>query len=135
GEVEQSETGPGEGAQSRRLVDEPLPASLASTRHSRCLASAFAKQERRPKDAYDPLPSSLHSGARKRGPGGERDKPHPVGGASSSNPFCRASGPSCVTDTAAINSKVARHANTVVRPQPLGIQRMVGRMNAVASRP
>src|SRR5580693_6098922 len=60
---------------------------------------------------------------------------HPVGGAISSRLFCRASGPSCVTDTAAMKSSVARQANTVVRPQPFCTHRIVGRINAVASRP
>ena len=41
---------------------------------------------------------------------------HPVGAAISSRPFCLASGPSCVTDAAAISRTMARHTNTVVRP-------------------
>ena len=41
---------------------------------------------------------------------------HPVGGAISSRLFCRASGPSWVTDTAAIRSRIASDTNTVIRP-------------------
>jgi len=60
---------------------------------------------------------------------------HPVGGAISSNAFCFASGPICVTATAAMNNNVARQANTVVRPQPFCTHRIVGMMKAVATRP
>src|SRR5690349_13417344 len=59
----------------------------------------------------------------------------PVGGAISSRPFCLASGPSCVTDTAAITSKMARQTNTVFSPYPFCTHRIVGMMKAVASRP
>src|SRR5690348_18400894 len=40
----------------------------------------------------------------------------PVGGATSSRPFCLASGPNWVTETAAMSRTAARHTNTVVRP-------------------
>src|SRR5664280_1419565 len=40
----------------------------------------------------------------------------PVGGATSSSPNCLASGPSLVTEKAAISSTAAMHANTVVVP-------------------
>src|SRR5262249_29874602 len=60
--------------------------------------------------------------------------PQPVGGAISSRPLRFASGPSCVTDTAAISSTTAIETNTAVRPQPLRIHRIAGMMPAVAGR-
>src|SRR5580693_7164143 len=60
---------------------------------------------------------------------------HPVGGAISSRLFCRASGPSCVTAIAAMNSIMAKQTNTVVRPQPFCTHKIVGMITAVASRP
>src|SRR5204862_6418932 len=46
-----------------------------------------------------------------------------------------ASGPSCVTDTAAISRTAARQTNTVVSPHPVRIHMIAGTMPAVASRP
>src|SRR5262245_52554196 len=65
----------------------------------------------------------------------ERPRYQPVGGAISSSPFCLASGPSCVTETAAISRTMASATNTAVSPQPVRIQRMAGTMPAVARRP
>ncbi len=46
----------------------------------------------------------------------EDGRDQPVGGATSSRPLCRASGPSWVTPTAAITSRMAMQANTALRP-------------------
>jgi hypothetical protein len=60
---------------------------------------------------------------------------YPVGGATSSRLFCLASGPICVTATAAMKSSTASDANTVVSPKPFCTHRIVGMMTAVAMRP
>src|SRR4029079_1900062 len=71
----------------------------------------------------------------RRRPNSSQVPVQPVGAATSSKPFCLDSGPSCVTEAAAISRRMARQKNTFVRPQPFWTHRIVGMMNAVASRP
>src|SRR5262249_33257647 len=59
----------------------------------------------------------------------------PGGGATSSRLFCRASGPSWVTETAAVTSRIAEQTNKAVSPKPDCTHRKLGLMKAVASRP
>src|SRR5262249_33826058 len=74
------------------------------------------------------------------GKGAERLRSHPsrghaVGGATSSSARPRASGPTCVTATAAIATIAAITMNTALRPKPCWIHRKAGIATNAAMRP